>query len=131
MAEQRVRTNFKSDQKPRVSLKRLQAKVDKAESVAVRKRSEGRCEVWIASETVHMGDWIVGSEYHCGNRADHVHHMIGGRGQRGIGISALAEHKQHVCHSCHRDIGGDIGGKRLERIGGEIPRWTDRYKRVR
>jgi len=124
MGEPMVRTNFKSDQKPRVSLKQLQAKVDRAESKKVRKRSYGRCEVL---RMLGVSAYAV----RCWRPADHVHHMISGRGKRGIGKSALAEHKQHVCAQCHLDIGGDIGGKKLERIGGDIPLWTDRYKRVK
>jgi hypothetical protein len=123
MADPLVRTNFKSDQKPRVSLKQLQAKVDRAESAKVRKRSEGQCEVWVSGDD--------GWSRRCQRAAEHVHHQISGRGKRGIGISTLKAHKLAVCNFCHRDIHGDIGGKRLERIGGDIPLWTDRYRRVK
>ena len=61
-----------------------------------------------------------------------VHHMISGRGRRNVGLSASAEHQQHVCAQCHRDITGGIGGRRLVlRPAGPVPVWTDQYERVR
>lgn len=104
--------------------KQADAAKDIAENAAVRGRSGGQCEV---REIVR--DSIV--PYRCTERATQVHHMIGGRGRRGVGISALKEHKQAVCDSCHLDITGDIGGKRLKRIGDVLPHWTDYYERVK
>lgn len=98
------------------------AALDKAESKLVRERSGGRCEVW---------EFTCRMLLQCRRRAVHVHHMIGGRGKRGIGLSALKEHKQDVCEQCHLDITGDVGGKRLKRVGDVLPRWTDYYERVR
>ena len=102
------------------------AKADRAGSRAVRLRSGGQCEVWAL-----YGDWHIWGARRCVNRASQVHHMIKGQGRRGIGRSALAYHKQHVCAICHADIEGGVGGKKLIRIGGTVPRWTDTYRRVR
>lgn len=99
--------------------------LDRRESAKVRRRSEGRCEVVVFSENPCAPD------LRCRRLATQVHHMIGGRGKRGIGLSALAEHKQHVCDTCHRHITGDVGGKTLKRLGGRIPLWTDLYVSVR
>lgn len=113
----------KDARKAKGPLQKVRAALDTAGSDQVRARSEGRCEV-------HWFGVSGRIEYRCDRRAVHVHHMIGGRGKRGIGVSALAEHKQHVCDECHREIGGDVGGKTLKRIGGVVPHWTDRYARV-
>lgn len=110
---------FKDDKDP---------SADRKGSQAVKARSEGQCEVVVE----HALPGLVSPlRLRCRNRADQVHHMIGGRGNRGIGKSAFAEHKQHVCDTCHRDITGRIGGKKLKRIGGPLPLWTDRYTRVK
>ena len=98
--------------------------VDKSESAKVRERSEGRCEIRCRSEGGRF-------TFRCTHYATQVHHMIGGNGKRGRGISALAEHKQHVCNSCHDDITGRVGGKKLQRLGGLVPLWTDCYERIR
>lgn len=90
---------------------------DERESDKVRARSGGRCEISVIGERA------------CPRKAVHVHHMIGGR-MRARGASALADHKQHCCENHHRDIGGSIGGKRLKRVGGEVPWFTDRYERI-
>ena len=82
-------------------------------------------EVWKVLEV-----WRVYPQ-RCLRVATQVHHMIGGRGKRGRGISALAEHKQAVCDVCHEEITGGIGGKKLMRIGGDVPLWTDFYRGVR
>lgn len=103
------------------SLKRARALLDKLGSEQTRERSGGRCEVYTEYSCGHL--------MHCLRSATHVHHMISGRGKRGIGLSALAEHKQHVCDECHTDIHGDVGGKKLHRVGGPVPRFTDRYRR--
>ena len=108
----------------RAARKRAQQALDRRESAEVRKRSIGRCE---AVEVITPG--IV---MRCCGTAVHVHHMIGGRGRRGIGASALAIHKQHICDFCHTNIEGGIGGKRLiliQRL--ELPLWDDVYRRIR
>ena len=107
------------------SRKAIRSSKDRSESRLVRLRSEGRCEVLFEPDGRHHDD------PRCNFMASQVHHMIGGRGRRGIGISALKEHKQHVCDDCHRDITGDVGGKKLIRQGGAVPMWTDHYRRVR
>ena len=95
---------------------------DKAESVRVRARSGGRCEV----REVFLGYAVT----QCASQAAHVMHLIGGRGKRGRGISALKEHKLHACAQHHREIDGDLGGKKLKRVGGAVPLWTDFYMRI-
>lgn len=105
--------------------KQADAALDRSESAKVRKRSGGTCEVWEFAPMLHA------KAFRCQRRAVHVMHLIGGRGRRGRGISALKEHKLHGCAKHHREIDGDIGGKRLKRIGGPIPYWDDWYERVR
>lgn len=69
---------------------------DEAESDKVRLRSGGRCEIEVRGQR-------------CRKRAVHVHHRLGGIGQRGRGESALAKHKDHACEGCHAKIGdGDL-----------------------
>lgn len=99
-------------------------RIDERESVKVRRRSGGQCEVVEIAEC-WPGTW------RCTRRAEHVMHLIGGRGRRGVGISALQEHKLHGCAEHHREIDGGIGGKRLKRIGGVVPVYSDPYRRVR
>lgn len=122
---------------PRALLKPLAKKADRIGSDHVKARSGGRCEVvFVEGNTAREETlWFAATGEHprgrCIRNAVHVHHMISGRGKRGIGRSALPKHKQHVCEQCHRDIHGDIGGRRLERVGGVVPHWTDPYRRVR
>ena len=119
-------------------VKRLRTKraadqaLDKAESQAVRIRSEGRCEVEeVCRSFVDVDAVGVVLVARCARRAEHVMHLIGGRGTRGRGLSALKEHKLHGCARHHREIDGDLGGKKLKRIGGVVPLWTDPYQLVR
>ena len=101
---------------------------DRAESKKVRQRSKGQCEVRVQVQIISA----IGTLYRCGRCASQVHHMISGRGKRAVGLGLLAEHKQHVCTSCHLDITGNIGGKRLVLIqAGPLPVYTDCYRRVR
>lgn len=95
--------------------------VDKAENAKVPERSGGKCEVVVV-------DYFDRVSSECWRAATQIHHMISGRGKRGRGLSALAEHKQHLCEECHLDITGDIGGKRLRRVGGVVPHWMDVYE---
>jgi len=104
------------------------AAVDRKESAFVRKRSGGLCEVRTVALT-HTSGLVI--TMRCGAAAVHVMHLIGGRGKRGRGISCLREHKLHGCLQHHRDIDGDLGGKKLKRLGGPVPRWDDVYERVR
>jgi hypothetical protein len=101
--------------------------LDRAESKIVKWRSEGRCEVFV----FHHPDvrLSLSAQWRCPNPATEVHHMIGGNGRKGRGISACADRKQHVCHQCHVDITGGVGGKKLIRIGGMVPHFTDAYER--
>ena len=112
----------------RAARKRAMQAKDRAESDIVRKRSGGLCEVGY--------EWFDGPRWlgsaRCNRRAEHVHHMIKGRGKRAVGASVLAQHKQHVCHQCHQDIEGGVGGKRLILVqAGHLPVYTDVYRRVR
>lgn len=68
---------------------------DRVESVKVKARSKGRCEVTIAG-------------VRCKRRAFEVHHHKGGWKVRGRGDSALAQHKTHACSDCHRLITGKV-----------------------
>ena len=116
--------------KPRLGQSRQAAQraLDLQESRKVRKRSGGRCEVH--EQAVVPGGIVY--VLRCIRPAMHVMHLIGGHGKRGIGISALAEHKLHGCAEHHREIDGNIpGGAKLKRIGGPVPYYMDVYERVR
>lgn len=84
---------------------------DTRESAKVKLRSGGLCEVQEESRK----SWV-----RCGRHAMHVHHLLGGIGVRGVGESALASQKVHVCAVCHRLIHNHIlrslGGVRFERV---------------
>jgi len=116
---------------PKTSGKRIQTRrqanqaKDRAANALVKERSGGRCEVVV--------EVYVGASYgrfRCERASNAIHHLISGRGQRGIGESVKAERKLDVCNICHRDIHGGVGGKKLIRIGGVVPHYTDRYRRV-
>lgn len=98
----------------RADVKKRRLSVDERESEKVKARSGGRCEV------------VEWGRERCKRRAFHVHHMLGGNGLRGRGESAKAIRKQHVCANHHRDIGAHV----LERLGGPMPHWQDRYRRI-
>lgn len=104
------------------------AALDRRESAKVRVRSNGQCEVVSPYLNIVTGEVVLAR---CPRRAVHVMHLIGGRGKRGIGPSALKEHKLHGCLEHHDGIDGKLGGKKYERIGGTVPLWTDPYRRVR
>ena len=84
---------------------------DRRGSRLARARAKGRCEVI-----------VNGIRCVCPGRQ--VHHMIGGSGKRGRGISALADRKQVVCFS-HHDL---IHQSKIERLGGTVPHYTDTYQ---
>ncbi len=65
----------------------IQRLIDERESALVRRRSRGVCE-------------LPG----CREKAEHVHHLLGGNGRRGRGESAQASHKVHICSEDHRQI---------------------------
>ena len=98
--------------------RKLRRSRDDKESDKVRVRCAGRCEISVIGEPK------------CKRKAEHVHHMIGGR-MRGRGASALQDRKQAACSACHLDLTGTVGGKTLKRDGGPVPFWTDRYRRVK
>ena len=75
--------------------RQVQAAIDRAESAAVRKSSDGICEIEWAGDRM---------DFRCNRRAVHVHHELSGRGVRGIGPSALAANKVHVCAEHHDAI---------------------------
>ena len=107
----------------RADRRAARAAKDRKENDKVKARSEGQCEI-----VNNLACWTK-LFARCWRRAIQVHHMISGRGKRAIGPSLLAEHKQHVCAQCHQDI----TEYRLQRIAtdGQLPRWTDQYRRVR
>ena len=107
---------------------KLRQKIDRAENAKVKARSGGRCEVMVVSEKATVGPWTFGGGGMCQRRSvPGVHHMIGGWGKRARGKSLLADHKQDVCQQCH-DL---ITSHRLRRVGGDEPRWSDCYVRVK
>lgn len=79
---------------------RAQQDRDWLESQKVRTRSQGQCE--------RREQFADGYVSRCSRRAFPVHHMLGGIGRRGIGESAKAIRKQHLCAKCHRDITNGI-----------------------
>lgn len=95
--------------------KKTRVSIDERESLKVKKRSGGQCEI------------VEHGKSRCQKRAVHVHHMMGGIGVRGRGESAKAARKQHAC-SDHHDL---ITGKKLFRTGRELPHFKDEYRRVR
>jgi hypothetical protein len=98
---------------------KVRVSLDDKGSDQARARAGGRCEIW--TQVNRKIAW------RCKRRVLHIHHMIGGIGKRGRGISALAKHKQAVCSECHSDIGAHV----LVRHGGVVPLWNDRYTRVK
>ena len=82
--------------------RRLQAH-DERESEAVRKRSNGQCEVVVRVNVSNEGQ-TGHLEMRCQRRAVHVHHRLGGIGVRGRGASALAHNKINCCEKCHSEI---------------------------
>jgi hypothetical protein len=88
---------------------------DTRESAKVKARSGGLCEVQEERIKARLEGWL-----RCGRHAMHVHHLLGGIGVRGVGESALASNKVHVCAVCHRLIHNHIlrslGGVRFERV---------------
>ena len=91
--------------------------LDRLENEKVKQRSSGQCEI----HELHQGVAV-----RCKRRAYEIHHLLGGWRRRSRGASALAEHKQHVCRTCHREITGHV----LQHIGPHVPQWTDRYRRI-
>lgn len=98
---------------------RARQTVDDRESQKVRMRSQRQCE-----RRERLSNGFVAR---CIRRAFPVHHMLGGIGRRGIGDSAKAIRKQHLCAQCHTEIGNGI----LQRLKGGVPHWTDVYRRMR
>lgn len=94
--------------------KRKQEAEDRRGSEEARKRANGRCEIEVIGEPV------------CTKPGMHTHHMIGGRGRRGIGESAKAERKQRACADHHEAVTHGL----IRRVGGVLPHYTDRYERI-
>jgi len=92
----------------------LRKRIDRLENVKVKERSEGRCEIIWVKACVRA---------RCYAPATQVHHMLSGRGVRARGPSLLSEHKQNCCTACHQLI----TDKKLKRVGGDAPYWTDVY----
>lgn len=100
--------------------------LDVTQNEVVRLRSGGRCEV-LTLILEQSGDFV--DRERCYHPATEIHHLIGGWKRRGRGSSALAEHKQHVCRSCHRAITGMVGGRKLVLLRrGALPRFDDVYE---
>ena len=92
--------------------------LDRLENEKVKQRSGGWCEIHALNRE--------GVAVRCTRRASEIHHLLGGWRRRSRGPSALAEHKQHVCRRCHQEITGHV----LQHIGPQVPRWTDKYRRI-
>lgn len=103
----------------REARKQSQIDLDVLGSQEARHRANGQCEIQVLL--------TGGMAKRCTRKGYHTHHMIGGHGRRGRGISALAKHKQITCARCHSDITQHI----LQHIGGKLPLWTDKYRRIR
>lgn len=65
----------------------------------VKQRSGGRCEVIVLTPR----NAIIGG-IRCVRSACHVHHLLGGNGQRGVGLSANWRTQLHTCLRCHQEI---------------------------
>lgn len=83
------------DKQDRTTAKRTR---DERESEKVKRRSQGQCEVRMVFTNVVTGALVM---RRCVRRASEVHHILGGRGRRGVGESALAKNKLHQCGICH------------------------------
>ena len=106
------------DKQDRVTRKQS---VEDRENAKVRVRSHGQCEVLervkhTIPEAKHMIEGgVVYALHHCRRQARHIHHLLGGSGRRGMGESALAVNKLHLCPQDHDLITRHI----LQ------PEWTD------
>jgi hypothetical protein len=100
----------------RQDVKRQRATLDELESVKVRSRSDGRCEVWEQKAT---GKYAIAVR--CKRRAVHVHHVLNGNGTRARNESALAQNKLHICVRCHSDLHGKV----------LVPTGAGRYRRLK
>jgi hypothetical protein len=93
-------------------------KLDEKGSAEAKARANGRCEIWI--------DGV-----RCSRADTETHHMVGGRNARARGESAKPHRKQRCCRICHQKVTGAIGVGKLERLGAEIPHFSDRYRTVK
>lgn len=82
----------------------------------VKLRSSGRCEVIVYGRR-------------CTRSAFHVHHLLGGIGRRGVGLSASWRTQLHVCRTCHAELHGHV---LIARGSLEQRSWakTIRYQRI-
>ena len=91
--------------RPRALQKKDRAKakqsVEDRENARVKARSKGQCEVREQFISRGYAEPTISSTRRCHRRASEVHHLLGGTGRRGIGESAKAENKQHLCGPCH------------------------------
>lgn len=112
--------------------RQIQQAADRQGSREARKRSGGQCEVWEEGEVppeIIRGGILRGR---CAYPAEHVHHLLKGRGTRLSAEGVKAERKQHICSEYHREIDAVLGGAKLIlQQTGPLPRWDDCYKRVK
>ena len=94
--------------RPRALEKQDRAKrkqsVEDRENARVKARSKGQCEVREQFTSRGFAEPTISSTRRCVRRASETHHLLGGSGRRGVGESAKAENKLHVCsgpNSCH------------------------------
>ena len=79
--------------------KRWLALIDRTERLTCKQRSGGRCEVQVLTGPQSLWNFV-----RCTRRASENHHLIGGSGRRGKGMSILAAHRLAVCSICHHEI---------------------------
>jgi hypothetical protein len=85
-------------------VKRKQS-VEDRENAIVKARSTGQCEArGQLMFHAQMSELTPLPRKRCARRASQIHHLLGGSGRRGVGESAKAENKLHVCDKCHDEI---------------------------
>jgi len=80
---------------------RQKQSVEDTQNARVKARSKGQCEVREQFTSRGFAEPTISSTRRCVRRASEVHHMLGGSGRRGVGVSAKAENKLHLCGPCH------------------------------
>ena len=115
----------KRDRDEREKRRRAMTHTDRVGTTAAWKRCISNGELCEA--------WFVGGGQ-CGHPAKECHHLDG-RHQSATHRDdywCSAEAKQCLCKKCHQDITRPIGGARMRLVqAGALPRFDDRYERVR
>ena len=85
----------------KLARQRQKQSVEDRENARVKARSNGQCEVREQFTSRGFAEPSISSTRRCHRRASEVHHILGGSGRRGVGESAKAENKLHLCGPCH------------------------------